>query len=123
MEVDSPHVRYTADAIEADYLYETTEAARTPGGGVRVVPTATKMTFRTQRKVPRLGLMLVGWGGNNGSTVTATILANRLGIEWRTKEGRRRPNYFGSITQASTVCVGTTADGEQVHLPLGKACI
>ena len=31
--------------------------------------------------------MLIGWGGNNGSTVTGTVLANRLGLTWRTKEG------------------------------------
>lgn len=31
-----------------------------------------------ERTVPRLGVMLVGWGGNNGSTVTAGVLANRL---------------------------------------------
>lgn len=45
------------------------------------------MTFRTVRKVPRLGVMLVGWGGNNGTTVTAAVLANKLGLTWRTKTG------------------------------------
>lgn len=51
--------------------------------------------------------MLVGWGGNNGSTVTATVVANRLGVSWNTKEGERMPNYYGSITQASTVSLGS----------------
>ncbi len=27
--------------------------------------------------VPKLGLMIVGWGGNNGSSLTAGIIANR----------------------------------------------
>jgi len=36
-------------------------------------------------KVPKLGLMLVGWGGNNGSTITAGILANKYNISWNTK--------------------------------------
>lgn len=31
--------------------------------------------------------MLVGWGGNNGSTVTAGILANKHNIEWMNKRG------------------------------------
>jgi len=31
--------------------------------------------------------MLIGWGGNNGSTVTATVLANKLKLKWETKEG------------------------------------
>jgi Myo-inositol-1-phosphate synthase len=59
----------------------------------------------------------VGWGGNNGSTVTATVLANRFGLDWHTKEGRQRANYYGSITQSSTVLVGN--DGPtMVHAPL-----
>lgn len=45
------------------------------------------MTFRTERHVPRLGVMLVGWGGNNGTTVTAAVLANKLGLTWMTKTG------------------------------------
>ena len=44
-------------------------------------------------KVPRLGMMLVGWGGNNGSTVTGAILANKLGLSWHTKEGKYNLSY------------------------------
>ena len=75
------------------------------------------MTFRTERKVPKLGLMLVGWGGNNGSTLTATILANKLGLSWRTKDGVKKSNYFGSITQSSTVYLGSS-NGEDVFVPM-----
>ena len=39
------------------------------------------------RQVPKLGVMLVGWGGNNGSTVTAAQIANKLNLSWNTKEG------------------------------------
>lgn len=31
--------------------------------------------------------MLVGWGGNNGTTVTAGILANKYQVLWNTKKG------------------------------------
>lgn len=41
--------------------------------------------FKTQRNVPRVGVMLVGLGGNNGSTVAAGILANKHDITWNTK--------------------------------------
>ena len=51
--------------------------------------------------------MLVGWGGNNGSTLTATILANKEHINWHTKEGLQTPNYIGSLVRASTVRLGT----------------
>ena len=53
-----------------------------------------------------MGLMLVGWGGNNGSTTTAGILANKLKMEWETKTGMKKANYWGSVTQASTSRLG-----------------
>ena len=34
-------------------------------------------SIKTEKAVPRIGVMLVGLGGNNGSTFTAGILANR----------------------------------------------
>jgi len=42
------------------------------------MPSATQVQheIETETKIPKLGLMLVGWGGNNGSTLTAGILAN-----------------------------------------------
>jgi len=33
--------------------------------------------IKTKPKVPKIGVMLVGLGGNNGSTFTAGILANK----------------------------------------------
>jgi myo-inositol-1-phosphate synthase len=62
--------------------------------------------IRTDMRVPKLGLMLVGWGGNNGSTMTAGILANRKKSTWETKSGMKSANYFGSFTQSSTTRVG-----------------
>ncbi len=47
-------------------------------------------------------------------------MANKLGITWQTKEGVMRPNYFGSLTQASTIRVGSTEAGDDVHLPFSK---
>ena len=38
---------------------------------MQVVPKKEVYTFRTKRQVPKVGLMLVGWGGNNGTTTTA----------------------------------------------------
>ncbi len=60
--------------------------------------------------------MLIGWGGNNGSTLTGAVLANKLGMSWHTKEGLRTANWYGSITQASTVHLGT-GPGRDVYLP------
>ena len=76
------------------------------------------MAIKTMTAVPRVGVMLVGWGGNNGTTVTAACIANREDIVWRTKEGIQRPNYYGSITQASTVELGTTDEDEPIYVPM-----
>lgn len=34
--------------------------------------------IETEATVPKIGVMLVGLGGNNGTTFTAGILANKL---------------------------------------------
>jgi myo-inositol-1-phosphate synthase len=62
--------------------------------------------------------MLVGWGGNNGSTFTGGVLANKLRMSWETKEGIQNADYFGSITQCSTVCVGQDEAQKSVNVPL-----
>eukprot|EP00879_Flechtneria_rotunda_P011425 GHRR01011934.1.p1 GENE.GHRR01011934.1~~GHRR01011934.1.p1 ORF type:complete len:157 (+),score=44.64 GHRR01011934.1:355-825(+) len=65
---------------------------------------------------PCCRVMLVGLGGNNGTTVLAGILANKHGITWMTKDGLCKPNYWGSLTQAATLRVGNY-EGEEVHTP------
>lgn len=63
--------------------------------------------------------MMVGWGGNNGSTVTASLLAHKLGTTWRSRTGVHKPDFFGSVTQASTVRVGAdAASGRDVYVPM-----
>ncbi|MBN3323034.1 INO1A synthase, partial [Atractosteus spatula] len=109
--VDSSNVKYTERYIEAQYSYHTSAVSR-DNGTYKVTPRSTHYTFRTERKLPKLGVMLVGWGGNNGTTVTAAVLANRLGLTWRTKTGWKKANYFGSLLQASTVCLGTGPEGD-----------
>ncbi|XP_067416943.1 inositol-3-phosphate synthase 1 [Emydura macquarii macquarii] len=113
--VESPDVTYSKDYIEARYTYSTVHVSK-EDDIMKVKPCSTKFTFRTERQLPRLGVMLVGWGGNNGTTVTAAVLANKLGLSWMTKTGRKHANYYGSLLQASTVCLGTGPAGD-VHLP------
>ncbi|XP_074664832.1 inositol-3-phosphate synthase 1 [Strix aluco] len=113
--VESPDVTYSKDFIEAKYTYSTVHVCK-ENGVTKVRPCSTRFTFRTGRQVPRLGVMLVGWGGNNGTTVTAAVLANKLGLSWMTKTGRKKANYYGSLLQASTVCLGTGPSGD-VYVP------
>ncbi|KAI8473857.1 MAG: hypothetical protein J3K34DRAFT_160297 [Monoraphidium minutum] len=114
--VVSPNVAYTDDAITSTYRYDSTRVRRTDCGAFEVVPTASTYEFAVQRNVPKLGVMLVGLGGNNGTTVAAGILANKHGITWMTKDGLKKPNYWGSLTQAATVRLGNY-EGEEVHAP------
>jgi len=118
--VNSPHVHYEDTTIVADYVYRSTEASISNSNEkVVITPKETKYTFKTETKVPRLGVMIVGLGGNNGTTVVAGCIANREGITWRTKRGVQTPNYFGSITQSSTVYLGTDPKtAEDVFVPL-----
>jgi myo-inositol-1-phosphate synthase len=116
--VSSPDVVYSASEIRSRYTYHTTKVARGPSNKYVASPHQTVYDFKVQRKVPRVGVMLVGWGGNNGSTVTAGIIANRRGLVWETREGMRAANYYGSVVMGSTMKLGTDADTLQdVNVP------
>ncbi len=58
----------------------------------------TQHTITTDSQTPKLGLMMVGLGGNNGSTLAASLLAHKHKITWETKEGTHTPNFYGSFT-------------------------
>ncbi|CAM9530322.1 unnamed protein product, partial [Heterosigma akashiwo] len=113
LEINSPNVTYTDEEIVSHYTYQSTLVE-----GNIVTPVSEKITFRTQRNVPKLGVMLVGWGGNNGSTVSAGILANKMGISWQTKEGTKHANYYGSMVMSSCIKLGLDATGAEVNTPL-----
>eukprot|EP01063_Lacrimia_lanifica_P012921 TRINITY_DN19612_c0_g1_i1.p2 TRINITY_DN19612_c0_g1~~TRINITY_DN19612_c0_g1_i1.p2 ORF type:complete len:515 (+),score=243.78 TRINITY_DN19612_c0_g1_i1:60-1604(+) len=119
VKVNSDHVTYTEDFITTKYGYDST-AVKVCGDDVVVTPKRQEYELRTSRRVPKMGMMLVGLGGNNGTTVAAGIIANREGISWRTRTGVQHPNYYGSITQASTMRMGFDADNEEVTVSLNQ---
>ncbi|KAH0453836.1 hypothetical protein IEQ34_018160 [Dendrobium chrysotoxum] len=117
--VESPNVTYGDQEIHSIYNYETTELVHESRNGSYawiVKPKTVLYEFKTDTRVPKLGVMLVGWGGNNGSTLTAAVIANREGISWATKDNVQQANYFGSLTQASTIRVGSF-NGEEIYAP------
>lgn len=118
VEVVSPNVTYTESHIVADYRYSATEVTL-EAGKVVARPVDRGFTFRTERRVPRTGVMIVGWGGNNGTTVTGGIIANREGLTWRTKAGEVRADYLGSVTQASTVRLGSMG-ADELYVPMNQ---
>jgi myo-inositol-1-phosphate synthase len=116
--VNSPNVEYTDSEIRSKYTYRTTSVSQGADGKYVATPQQTVYDFKVDRKVPKVGVMLVGWGGNNGSTVTAGIIANRRGLTWDTREGPRAANYYGSVIMSSTLKLGTDAKTlKDVNIP------
>ena len=116
--VNSPNVKYTDQEILSKYTYRTTSVEKTGNGKYVATPKETTYDFKVERKVGKVGMLLVGWGGNNGSTVTAGIIANRRGLVWDTREGKRAANYYGSVVMSSTIKLGTEeATGKEINIP------
>ncbi|KAF2762769.1 myo-inositol-phosphate synthase [Pseudovirgaria hyperparasitica] len=116
--VNSPNVTYTETEITSKYTYRTTAISTGADGKFVATPKETKYDFKTERKVPKVGMMLVGWGGNNGTTVTAGIIANRRGLVWDTREGQQSANYYGSVIMGSTIKLGTDSkSGKEINIP------
>ncbi|KAG9132577.1 hypothetical protein Leryth_022163 [Lithospermum erythrorhizon] len=117
--VESPNVKYGEGEIHSVCNYETTELVHDNKNGEYqwiVKPKTVKYEFKTNTNVPKLGVLLVGWGGNNGSTLTGGVIANKEGISWATKDKVQQANYFGSLTQASSIRVGSY-NGEEIYAP------
>ncbi|KAH9927747.1 Myo-inositol-1-phosphate synthase [Fomitopsis serialis] len=116
--VQSEQTSYSDEHITSTFTNRSAAVAVTDGQYV-VTPTTKQYQLQTARKVSKTGLLMVGWGGNNGSTLSATILANRHNIVWRTKAGIQQPNYIGSMLRASTVRLGSDpSTGKDVHVPV-----
>lgn len=66
----------------SNYTNSTTVIQETNENGIIVDVVDTTYQFKTDIQIPKLGLMMVGWGGNNGTTITGGLLANKLKITW-----------------------------------------
>ncbi|GLB33996.1 putative myo-inositol-1-phosphate synthase [Lyophyllum shimeji] len=116
--VQSENTLYTDEYITSKF-FDRCSNVTVSDGQFTITPTVQPYEFQTKRAVGRTGLMMIGVGGNNGTTLCATILANRHNITWHTKQGLQQPNYIGSLLRASTVRIGTEpATGNDVHVPV-----
>lgn len=123
--IDSSDKTHSEDQFYIHSEYEHTITSVSENSSNHAIPTVTKahhnFHFRTKKTVPKLGLLLVGLGGNNGSTVTASIVANKHNISWDTRHGKKYPNYFGSLLMSSTTRLGINHEtGEDWYVPLHK---
>jgi myo-inositol-1-phosphate synthase len=68
--IQSENVIEDENAILAKYDYKTTRVVFATGNEsssiIKLCPISQLVTFKTIKTLPKLGLMMVGWGGNNG---------------------------------------------------------
>ncbi len=120
--VNCTNVQYTDNEIQTRYRYERVTAHVDQGDceNVQVSTIQRFYRFKTKKQARKLGLMQVGWGGNNGTTVTAAVFANRHNLNWCTREATHMPNYNGSLTQAATLRLGFDETGQDVFVPFSS---
>ena len=114
--VQTPEVSVSGHEMISKYDYHT-QHVEVKDGSVTVVPEIKHFEFKTDTHVPRTGVMIVGLGGNNGSTLTAGVIANRKHLEWESKRGKESANYYGSLTQCATTYLGDDSNGKQHVAP------
>ena len=102
------------------YTSTSTNVKRSADGTLRVSPSQKEYLLQVPTERPAaVGLMMVGWGGNNGSTLTASLLAHQHKINWKSRRGVEKPNFYGSLVMASTVTLGFDVDsGREVSAPI-----
>jgi len=63
-------------------------------------PVLVKDSHHKPKTTGSFGIMVVGLGGANGTTLLAGILANRTKLNWFGPQGQpMSANYYGCITQ------------------------
>lgn len=117
--VATDKTKVEGESLYSSYTYQNALVEKVDGK-YNVTPTETEYEFKLDLKVPKTGLMLVGLGGNNGSTLSAAVVANKYNISFQTKEGVIEPNYYGSVTQAATIKLGVDAEGKDVYAPFNE---
>ncbi|KAG7663792.1 INO1 [[Candida] subhashii] len=109
------------DHLYTKFTYENSVVEKDAEGKLHVTPTAEEYEFKLDLTVPKVGLLLVGIGGNNGTTLCGSILANKHNISFENKEGVVKPNYYGSVTQSSTIKLGIDKEtGNDVYAPFNS---
>jgi myo-inositol-1-phosphate synthase len=86
--------------VEYNHEYSKIES----DGTVKIIE--KKYTINIEPLKNKLGVMLVGMGGNNGTTFLSGILAYKNNICWNNKYGTHKVQFLGSISQFGSVHIG-----------------
>ena len=114
--VVTERTQYIESSLLTKYTYHNAFVKENNGEYV-VRPTQEDYQFKVDLRVPKIGVMLVGLGGNNGSTLISAILANREKLVFNTKRGPISANYYGSVTQSATIKLGIDNNGNDIYAP------
>jgi myo-inositol-1-phosphate synthase len=122
IKVNNNNVTYSEDnsKLTSVYDYQSPIVTTTEEGVYEVTTNSKKYQFDVDLKTPKVGLLLVGLGGNNGSTFVAAVEANKQKLTFHSKNGDTKANYFGSVTQSSTIKIGIDSTGKDVYVPFNS---
>ncbi|KAH3902440.1 probable Inositol-3-phosphate synthase [Saccharomycodes ludwigii] len=119
--VANSNAKWSTDTLTTKITYENALVTKDPKNNkYHVEPFSKDYEFKVDLKAGKVGLLLVGLAGNNGSTFVAAHLANKHKVSFENKDGVVKPNYFGSVTQASTIKIGVDATGRDVYVPFNS---
>ena len=71
-----------------------------------ITETKYEIILKQKDNGTRIGALLVGLGGSNGSTLVSSLMAYRRGLTWETKSGTNKVEFLGSISQCGGVPMG-----------------
>ena len=98
--------------MENNYTYKYVDFEN--DGSFNVKENTIKIQIPDYNKDKKLGIMIVGLGGNNGSTLVASLLAYIKGLTWETKNGYQKVKWLGSISQYGSINLGYNKEGKIV---------
>ena len=84
LEVNSSEIKNDGNVLFSNFEYRRNEIKST-SNGITVTPKRHQYRFKTILKPKKTGLLLVGLGGNNGSTVVGATIANKEKMSWKTR--------------------------------------
>jgi hypothetical protein len=91
---------YSAVSVTSTYRHHHAGPFAPPPRVAEPQPVLVKDAKHQPKTHGSLGILIVGLGGANGTTLLAGVLANRLKVQWHGARGEpMTPNYYGCITQ------------------------
>lgn len=87
MKILSSRAKVEDNYLISNYTNSTSVITNTSNNEIQIDVIDKVYQFKTDVRIPKVGLMMIGWGGNNGTTITGGFLANKNNITWEDKKG------------------------------------